>query len=101
LVRSEDHNAGNSPASEDLYEESVLLVRATDLETAAGRGAQLAEALRCEYDNVHGEVVSWRVERVLDPCEIGDDEPADGTEVYSRFYYLRDGREVSPRELPD
>jgi hypothetical protein len=50
---------------------------------------------------VYGELVTWRLEHVFDPYRIWDFELADGLEVYSRLYHLRDGREVSPRELPD
>lgn len=92
---------GDSPSSEDLYEESVFLVLADDAEAAAQRAGELAQEASIEYRNVYGELVTWRVDHVFDPFEIGDVEPADGLEIYSRFYYVREGREVSPAEMPD
>jgi hypothetical protein len=92
---------GDSPPSEDLYEESVILVVADDDERAAERARELAQETLCSYENVYGELVTWQLDRVYCPVEIENAELADGLEVYSRFYYLRDGREVSPREMPD
>ena len=92
---------GDSPPSEDLYEESVILVIADDAEAAAERAREFAQKEIGSYRNVYGELVTWGLDRVFDAVEIENAELADGLEVYSRFYYLRDGREVSPRELPD
>jgi len=91
----------NSPPSEDLYEESVILVVADDAEAAAERAREFAQNTLVSYRNVYGELVTWQLDRVFDPVEIENDELSDGLEVYSRFYYLRDGREVSPRDMPD
>ncbi len=99
VVRRATH--GNSPRSEDLYEESVILVIADDEDRAAERARELELAQETTYENVYGELVTWQLDRVFDPVEIENGELADGLEVYSRFYYLRDGREVSPRELPE
>jgi len=90
-----------SSPSDDLFEESVFLVEATDERAATDRATEFAGQLNTKYENVYGEIVTWRLERVFDPCEIDGDQPSNGTEVYSRFYYVRDGREVSPREMPD
>jgi len=89
----------DSPPSDDLYEESVFLVIADDDEGAAERAREVC--LQHSYRNVYGELVTWRLDRVFEPYRIWDFELTDGLEVYSRFYYLRDGQEVSPRDLPD
>jgi len=91
----------DAPPSDDLYEESVFLVIADDDEGAAERARQLAQETTTSYENVYGELVTWRLEQVFHPFKIWDFELADGLEVYSRFYYLLDGREVSPRDMPD
>jgi hypothetical protein len=87
---------GDSPPSEDLYEESVILVIADDDEGAAERARELC--LQHSYRNVYGELVTWRLDRVFEPYQIWDFEPADGLEVYSRLYHLRDGQEYWPEE---
>ena len=55
---------GNPPPSEDLYEESVILVIADDDEGAAERTRELC--LEHSYENVYGELVTWRLEHVFD-----------------------------------
>jgi hypothetical protein len=87
---------GDSPPSEDLYEESVFLVIADDDEGAAERAREFC--LQHSYRNVYGELVTWRLDRVFEPFQIWDFELADGLEVYSRLYYLRDGQEYWPEE---
>jgi hypothetical protein len=47
---------------------------------------------------VCGELVTWRLDRVFEPFQIWEFELADGLEVYSRLYYLRDGQEYWPEE---
>lgn len=91
----------NSPPSDDLYDETVVVVAASSEEVALERATQIAQAETGQYDNVYGEVVTWGVERVLPPFELRCDELTDGMEVYGRFYYVRDGQEVAPRDLPD
>ena len=91
----------NSQASDDLYDETVVVVTAPSGEAALEKATQIAEAENCQYKNVYGEIVTWEVERVLPPFELEADALTDGMEVYGRFYYLRDGKEVSPRDLPD
>jgi hypothetical protein len=92
---------GESTSEEDLYSEDVIIVLADDIEAASRRARELAQQMCSEYRNVYGELVSWRLEQVFDPFGIEDLEPRDGLEVYSRYFYLREGREVSPSEMPD
>ena len=89
---------GDSTPSEDLYEESVILVVADDDERAAERARELAQETLVSYGNVYGELVTWRLDRVFEPFQIWDFELADGLEVYSRLYHLRDGQEYWPEE---
>ena len=89
---------GDSPPSEDLYEESVILVIADDAEAAAERAREFAQKETGSYRNVYGELVTWRLDRVFEPFQIWDFELADGLEVYSRLYHLRDGQEYWPEE---
>ena len=91
----------DSPAIGDLYDETVIVVTAPSGEAALEKATQIAEAETWQYKNVYGEAVVWEVERVLPPFELEHDELTDGMEVYGRFYYLRGGEEVSPRDLPD
>jgi hypothetical protein len=86
----------DSPPSDDVYEESVFLVIADDDEGAAERARELC--LQHSYRNVYGELATWRLDRVFEPFQIWDFELADGLEVYSRLYYLRDGQEYWPEE---
>ncbi len=92
---------GNSPPSDDLYDETVIVVAARGEEVALERATQIAQAHTCQGENIYGEVVTWEVERVLPPFELDGDVLTDGMEVYGRYYHLRDGQEVSPRDMPD
>jgi hypothetical protein len=89
-----------SPSSQDLFEEIIFLVQASDEEEAKRRALQHAKRAETQYENVYGEIVSWDTDtRVVDVFCMLDEQPQDGSEVYSRFFYKLGEREISPQEF--
>jgi Domain of unknown function (DUF4288) len=66
------------------FEESYLMVRASDEEGAAQAASEAAAARGGSYRNPRGERVSVRVLSVLEAQEVLEDELTEGVEVYSR-----------------
>ncbi|MFS0574134.1 DUF4288 domain-containing protein [Sporosarcina sp. 179-K 3D1 HS] len=67
------------------YEESHILVKATSTEEACALGLQLGKNHEQTYENQYGEIVHWKLVKVLDCFELLDDDIAVGMEVYSRY----------------
>jgi hypothetical protein len=67
-------------------EDRFVLVRANDPKDAEGRLVDYWRGYAEPYLNSAGELVSWKLEKVVDVYSLGEDsiEPA-GTEVYSRL----------------
>lgn len=68
-----------------LFEESIILVRATSREEAQTFGEQQANKAEHSYHNKYGEMVEWHFVRILDIFQLNDDEIQSRTEVYARF----------------
>ena len=69
---------------ENLWEESVILVRACSPEDAMEKASKIGQAGETTYTTMDGSELTWeffKVERVFQV--MGD--LADGTEVFSRF----------------
>jgi hypothetical protein len=78
-------------AAEPLFEDSLVVLRATDEIEAQQLGKKHGLAAQHEYENEAGERVRWTFREVLDVQELADEEISDGTEVYQRL--------LGPREL--
>ena len=80
----------NNPAPDDdtLYEEQVILLRATSRAEAEAKASQYAEDGKHSYQNIYGETITITPKRILTVCESFYDatELDKGTEVYSRFF---------------
>lgn len=80
----------NSPAPEHppLYEERIILLRATSDADAIERAKQYADSEQFSYQNAYGETITVTSKRLLEvTCSLY--EPAaleQGTEVYSRHF---------------
>ncbi|MQA11278.1 MAG: DUF4288 domain-containing protein [Pseudonocardiaceae bacterium] len=77
---------GESEDDHPLYEESFVLLTAEDEETAWAKASSHGREREHSYRNDDGELISWKLEQVVDVCLAVDDEIGDGAELYSRFF---------------
>lgn len=68
-----------------LYEESFVLVQAASDDEAVEKAKGLARTAETEYDNVHGERISWHAE-LSEVSEALSAVLEDGSEFYARFF---------------
>ncbi|MBZ4224912.1 DUF4288 domain-containing protein [Bacillus wiedmannii] len=77
-----------------LFEESIILVKANDLEEAHELGKKIAIHSEESYDNVYGEQVTWKFRKVLHVFELNDTSFETGTELYARFLHVKKNETV-------
>lgn len=71
---------------EPLREEQVWIISAATFEEAEIKVAELTEGESISYENMLGEMVTWKLERKSDLIELGTVEAmANGLEVMSKF----------------
>lgn len=70
---------------DELFEESIILLRAGSEEEAWQRAERLGTEAGHEYENVYGEKVIWQFQEVLDVVQVLHEKVGDGTEVYYKF----------------
>ena len=78
------------PSAEDLWEERILLIEATDETQARKRAETLANAEEHEYLGATGDNVAWRFRRLERVFAIDADILENGTELFSRFLQHRE-----------
>ncbi len=83
-----------SAQPDDIYEERVVLVQASDRAIASDKAEKFITETDRPYRNAEGETVEWLLDEVLDVYPILDESIADGTEVYSA---LLDDRQADLR----
>jgi len=72
-------------SSNNVYEESHLLVKAVSSEEAIALGEKIGYENEHHYKNQYDQTVYWKLVKVLDCFELLDEEFKTGTELYSRF----------------
>lgn len=82
LFRGAQDEAGEA----SLYEESFTLLTASSEEEARVKALACGKDREHSYRNEDGELVSWKMEQVVDVCLAVDGEVTDGAELYSRFF---------------
>lgn len=75
--------------NEKLFEESVILVKATTIEQAFKIAEGQAKQSEHEYLNTYNQLVKWQLVSILHAFELNDHELKNGTEIYSRFIHAR------------
>ncbi|CAM3639092.1 DUF4288 domain-containing protein [Brevibacillus invocatus] len=84
-----DHqkNENNDGNNIKLFEESIILVKETNMEKAIEIAEKFAKKAEHESLNSFGETVKHQFVRQLHTFELNDDEITIGTEIYSRFIH--------------
>src|SRR5436309_680118 len=75
----------SGPPKEKLFEEKIVLVRASTDADAAEKAERFGRDAEQEYLNADGETVKWVFRELLDLKELFDEAVGDGTEVYYAF----------------
>lgn len=87
-----------------LFEESIILVKATTIEQAYEIASDLARKSEHEYLNTYGELVKWQYVSMIHAYELDCDNFTTGTEIYSRFIYAKkenNNRDIIMRYYPE
>lgn len=70
-----------------IFEESIVVLQANDIEHARARAHRYGGHMQHAYQNAAGDRVVWQFARLLDVFELNDERLADGVEVYARFIF--------------
>jgi hypothetical protein len=74
----------NSVSSHDLWEESVILIRADTPEEAMEKATATGRSMGTTYEAIDGSMVTWEFFKVESVFEILD-TIGEGAEIFSRF----------------
>jgi len=80
----------DSPETERLWEESIVLIRAADEVKARRKAEEIGKAQEVEYVAAAGNQVRWTFERIESIHEVLDEHLEHGTELFSRFLSFSD-----------
>lgn len=72
-----------------LFEESIILVKASSLEEAHALGEQIAIQSEHTYDNMYIEQITWTFRKLLHVFELDDTPFETGKELYARFLQVK------------
>ena len=92
LQRAKRKRAGQ----DDLLEETVFLIEASDATQARHLALEAAARSQVEYRDFRGRRIEWKTEGVEAVFPLLDSQPQSGTQIYSRFVYVSNGRIVDP-----
>jgi hypothetical protein len=87
----------------EVYEVRHYLIKAKDHESAQLIGRKLGSKNEHSYQNIYGEQVFWKYEKLIECFEVLD-EIEDGAEVYSRHIVCPKGtttNEIIKRYFPE
>ncbi|MDA1647738.1 MULTISPECIES: DUF4288 domain-containing protein [unclassified Bacillus cereus group] len=77
-----------------LFEESIILVKASSLEEAHALGEQIAIQSEHTYDNMYDEQITWTFRKLLHVFELDDTPFETGKELYARFLQVKKNETV-------
>lgn len=83
IVITRSHS--DSPSYSPMFEESVILVLASQCDEAGAEVRRIATSRLASFKNEAGELIEWSLERVVDVRQL-DGPPVHGSEVYSRHF---------------
>lgn len=69
-----------------LYQESFVLLQATNAEEARSLALEHARQQETQYQNPQGEVIHWRLRQLVDVNPVLDEELKHGSELYARHF---------------
>ncbi len=69
-----------------LFEESIILVKASSLEEAHALGEQIAIQSEHTYDNMYDEQITWTFRKVLHVFELDDTPFETGKRIIRKIF---------------
>lgn len=72
--------------SDALWEAVIYLIQAESEEGALAKALKLGKDREHEYENEHGQLVSWLFHSVAEVQDLCEEEIGDGAEVFSRLF---------------
>ncbi|OUB87700.1 S-ribosylhomocysteinase [Bacillus thuringiensis serovar medellin] len=78
-----------------LFEESIILIKANNLEDAHELCKKIAIQSEDTYDNIYGEQITWKFRKVLHVFELDDTPFETGKELYARFLHIKKDEKVN------
>ncbi|MDQ1293240.1 MAG: hypothetical protein QG608_1121 [Actinomycetota bacterium] len=82
LSRSSSDRPGYRP----LWQEDMVLIRATSLPEGKARAKARGERAQTSYANESGETITWTFDRVVDIAEALEDDLSGDADLYSRAF---------------
>lgn len=77
----------NVPEDVPLFDESLMLVKASSQEEAQKKAEKLCRKLyENEYKNGDGETVKWKFVKIIEVSDLGKKTLRDGVQIYSRLF---------------
>ncbi|WP_437589180.1 DUF4288 domain-containing protein [Sorangium sp. So ce1000] len=73
-------------SEEPLCEESIRLIKASDVDAARMIADSLGAELEYAYSNPDGKTVRWVFKGIVEVQDLCESEIVSGTEVFSRMY---------------
>ncbi|WP_157829810.1 DUF4288 domain-containing protein [Bacillus sp. SN10] len=77
-----------------LFEESMILVKASSLEEAHALSEQIAIQSEHTYVNMYDEQITWTFRKVLHVFELDDTSFETGKELYARCLHVKKNETV-------
>ncbi|MCL2658738.1 MAG: DUF4288 domain-containing protein [Betaproteobacteria bacterium] len=69
---------------ENLWEESIILIKASSAEEALAKATQLVRDRRISYQVENGDQLDWEFSQVVQAFQIDAQQLMNGTELFSR-----------------
>jgi len=82
-----------SENGETLFEERIVVFQCPKREEVSTRVRPIAAEYEDDFENLHGNGVTWKFREVLEVQEIIEDTISDGTEIFFRFWHDPDARD--------
>lgn len=79
-------SSSTAPGAGPLYEESFVLIRAVCEDEARAKAHAHGQAQATRYRNERGDLIAWRLRRVVDVAPVLDDALGDGAQLYARHF---------------
>ncbi|WP_158501711.1 DUF4288 domain-containing protein [Vitiosangium sp. GDMCC 1.1324] len=79
-------STSESGDKEPMYQESFVLLQATNEEEARARALEHARRQDIRYESAEGKTIRWSLKHMVDVSPALDDNLKDGSELYARHF---------------
>lgn len=79
-------STSDSGDKKPMYEESFVLLQATNEEEARARALEHARRQDVRYESAEGKAIHWSLKHLVDVSPVLDEDLKDGAELYARHF---------------